>query len=84
MVGGGEVGIEVPLVALTVRMACQAVGGRRFHPLVSFSASCWALKKGRSSYAVCILVATLVKTPVRPMWYCGASFGGVVTLVSAH
>ena len=37
MVGGGEVGMEVPVVALAARMTCWAVGGRLSHLLVSLS-----------------------------------------------
>ena len=39
MVGGGEVGMEVPVVVLAARMTRWAVGGRRYHPFVSFSIS---------------------------------------------
>ena len=39
MVWGGKVGTEVPVVALAARITRWAVGGRRYHPFVSFSAS---------------------------------------------
>ena len=82
--GGGEVIIEVPLVALSVRMSCWDLGEIRSHPLVYFPASCCAAMTGWSASAVCNLVATSVKTPVRPMWYCGAVLFGVSRLVSYH
>ena len=36
MVGGGKVGMEVPVVALAAKMTRWAVGGRRSHPFVYF------------------------------------------------
>ena len=79
---GGKVGMEVPLVVLVARMTRWAVGGRQSNPLVSFSASRWAATTGQRAPAVCNLVATLVRTPVRPMWSCGAGLGGVGRLMS--
>ena len=81
IVGGGEVGMEVPLVALTARMARWDIGGRRSHPLVSSSASRWAATERRSASAVCNLVNTSVKTTVRPMWSCGTGLGSVGRLM---
>ena len=77
MVGGGEVGMEDPVVALSARMTRWAVGGRRSHPFVSFSVSCWAATTGRSASAVCNRVAMSVRTPVRPRWSCGAGLRGL-------
>ena len=84
MVGGGEVGMEVPVMALAARMTRWAVGGRRSHPFVSFSASHWAATMGRSALTVCIRVATSVRTPVRPRWSCGDGVGGLVRFTSVH
>ena len=47
MVGGGEVGMEVPVVALAARMTRWAVGGRRSHPFVFLSISRWAATTGQ-------------------------------------
>ena len=77
MLGGDEVGMEVPVVALAARMTRWAVGGRRSHPFVSFSYLRWAEATVRSVYVVCNLVATLVRTPVRPRWSCRAGLGSV-------
>ena len=77
MVGGGKVGIEVPVVALAARMTWWAVGGRRSNPFVSFSALCWAATLGRSTSAVCNRVIMSVRTPVRPMWSCGTGLSGL-------
>ena len=66
MVGGGEVGMEVLVVALATRMARLAVGGRRSHPFVSFSALHWAATTRGSALAVCTRFSTLVRAPVRP------------------
>ena len=84
MVGGGEVAMEVPLVELSARMMRWAVGGRQSHPLVSFPASRWGATIVRSASTVFSLVAMLVKTPVRSMWYCGAGLVAIVRLVSVH
>ena len=81
---GGEVGIEVYLVVLAARMTLWALGGIRSHPLVYFPASCCAVMTGRSDSVVCNLVAVSLKTPVRPMWYCGEVLVGVVRFVSDH
>ena len=83
--GGIKVGMEVLLVALAARMTHWAVGERRSHSLVSFYASLWAAAAaGRITSAVCNLVATSVKTPVRPGWSCGTGLGGVGVLMSDH
>ena len=84
IVGGGEVKMEVPLVALASRMTRWDICGRRSHPLVSFSASLWAATTGQSASTVCNLITTLVKIPVRTMWYCGAGLVGVGRLVSVQ
>ena len=84
MVGGVEVGMEVPVVELAARMARLAVGGRRSHPFVSFSALRRVETTGRSASAVCNRVATSVRTPVIPRWYCGAGMGGLGRLMSVH
>ena len=76
--------MEVPVVALATRMTRFAVGGRRSHPFVSFYASLWAAATRHSASMVCNLVATLVRTPVIPMWYCGAVLGGVGRLMSVQ
>ena len=74
--------MEVLLLLLATGMMRWPVGGRRSHPLVSFSASRWALTTGRSDSAVCNLVATSFRTPVRPMWYFVYGLGGVGRLMS--
>ena len=84
MVGGGEVVMEVPVVALATRMTRWAVGGRRSHSFVSFSASRWAATTGRSASAECRRVATLVRMSVRPRWSCGAEVGGFGRFTSVH
>ena len=76
--------MEVPVVALAARMKRWAVGGRRSHPLVSFSASRWAETTGRRAYAGCNRVATSVRTPMRPMWSCGDGLVGVGRLMSVQ
>ena len=81
-VGGKEFRMEVLLVALAARMTRWDVGGRRSHTLVSFYASLCTAMTGRSTSAVCSLVATSVKTPVRTMWSYGDGLGGVGRLVS--
>ena len=50
--GGGEVGMNVLFVSLDISMTRWVVGGRRYHPLVSFSASRWAATTGRSASVV--------------------------------
>ena len=82
IVGGCEVGVEVPVVALAARMTRWAIRGRYYHPLVSFSDSRWAATKGRSASAVCTWVVTLVRMPVIPVWSCEAGLGGVRRLTS--
>ena len=84
MVGGGKVGMEVLLVALSARIMRWAVGGRWSHPLVYFSASRWAATTAQSASAVCSLVSTLANMPVRPIRPCGDGLGGVGRLVSVH
>ena len=84
MVGGGEFGMEVPVVALVTKMKHWDVGGRRSHHLVSFSASRWKATTGRSDSTVCNRVATSVRTPLRPVWSCGAGLGGVGRLASVQ
>ena len=71
-------------MVLAARMTRWAVGGRRSHPFVSFSISRWAATTGRSASAVCIRVATPVKTSVRPRWSCGAGVGGFGRFTSVH
>ena len=66
IVGAGEVGTEVPVMALTARMTRWDVGGRQSHSFVSFFASCWAKATGGSALAVISWVAKLVRTPVIP------------------
>ena len=58
MVGGGNVEMEVPVVALAANMMRLAVGGRRSYPFVSFSALRWEATMWRSASAVCNQVAT--------------------------
>ena len=81
---GGEVIMEVPVVALAASMTRLAVGGRRSHPFVSFSASLWAATTGRSASAVCNRVATLVRTHVRLRWSYEVGVGGLGRLMSVH
>ena len=76
--------MEVPVVVLTARMTCSAVGGRRSHPLVSFSALRWAATTEMSASEVCNWVAMSFSTPMRPMWSCGAGLGGVGRLTSVQ
>ena len=71
-------------MALAARMTRWDVSGRRSHPFVSFSASRWAAMTGRSDSAVCRQVATSVRTPVIPRWYCGARVVGFGRCVSVH
>ena len=82
--GGGKVGMEVPLVAIIAGMTCWAVGGRQSHPLVSFPTLLCAATTEWSASAVCNLVATSLKTPARPVWSCGADLDGVGRLVLDH
>ena len=84
MVGGGEVEMEVPVVALAARMKLWAVGGRQSHPFVSFSAPLWEATTGRSTSAVCNWVTMLVITTMRPMWSCGSGLCGVGRLASVQ
>ena len=84
MVGGGEVGMKVPLVALAARMTRLAVGGRRSYTFVFFFASRWSATTGRSASAVCNRIATSVRMSVRPRWSCGASVGGLGRFRSVH
>ena len=53
MVGGGEFGMEILVVALTARMMFWVVGQRRSHPFVSFSASRCEVTTERIAPAVC-------------------------------
>ena len=82
IVRGGEVGMEVLMVALAARMKVWAVVGRWSHPLVSFSALRWAETTWISASVVCNLVSTLVRKLVRPMWSCGSGCVGVGRLMS--
>ena len=82
MVDGGEVGIKVLLVALDTRMTCCAVGGRRSHPFVSFSASRCAETKGWGTSEFFNLVVILLKTTVRPVCYCWALLDDAGRLIS--
>ena len=84
MVGGVEVEMEVPVVALAARMTRWDVCGRRSHPFVYFSASRWAGTTGRSASAVCSRVATSVRMPVRPRWYCGDAVVGFGRFMSVY
>ena len=76
--------MKVPVVALAARMMRWAVGRRPSHPFVSFSALHWESTTGRSASDVCSRVATLIRTPVRPRWYCGAGVGGFGRFMSVH
>ena len=82
--GYDEVGMEVPLVALAARITRWAVGGRRSHTLVYFYALRWAAMTGWSASTVRKLVATSVRTPVRPMWSCGSGLGRARRLLSVQ
>ena len=73
--------MEVPVLALAIRMTRCVIGGRRSHPLVSFFALRGVGTMGRSASAVCNLVATSVRTPVRRMCSCGVGLGGVGRLM---
>ena len=84
MVDGGEVEIEVPLVALAASMTCCSVGGIRSHPFVSFSALYCAAAMGWSDSAFYSLVATSLKTPMRLVWYCVAVFDVLGRLFPGH
>ena len=72
------------MVALAARMTRLAVGGRRSHTFVSFSALRWAETTRRRASEVCNQVAALVRTPVRPRWSRGAGVGGLVRFTSVH
>ena len=63
--------------ALSVVITRCDVDGRRFHPLISLSDSIYAVIVGRRASASCICVATFIRTPVSPEWYCGAEVSGV-------
>ena len=82
IVRGDQVRMEVLVVALAARMTIWAIGGRRSHPLVRFFATQCVATMGQSGSAVCNLVATLDRMPVRPMWSCGVGLGGVGRLMS--
>ena len=84
MVGGGKVGMEIPVVALASRMTRWAVGGRRSHPFFSFFISRWTATTGRSASSVYSRVATSVRKSVRPRWSCGAGVGGFGRFTSVH
>ena len=84
MVGGGEVELEVPVVALATRMTHLDVGGRRSYPFVSFSALRWSEATGWSTTAVCNWFATSDRTLVRPRWSCGAGVGGLGRLTTVQ
>ena len=81
---GGEVGIEVPLVALAYMMTRWAVGGIWSHLFVSFSTFLCAATMGQSGSEFCNFVATSLKNPVIPVWSCGAVFAGVCMLFLGH
>ena len=84
MVGGGEVVMEVRVVALASRMTRWADGWRLSHSFVSFSISHWAAMTGRIASAVCSRVATSVRMYVRPRWSCGAGVGSFGRFTSIH
>ena len=84
MVNGGEVRIDVLLVALASRMTFWAVGGIQSHPFVSFSASLCVATTGHSASKFYNLVAASFKAPVRPVWYCGAVLASVEMLFLVH
>ena len=81
---GCEVGIEVLLVALSARMTHWAIGGRRSHPFVSFSASRCAATTEQSTYSFFNLIATLIKTPVISVWSFGVVLDDTGRLISDH
>ena len=81
---GGKLGIEVLLVALAARMNRWAVGGRRYHLFVFFSASRSAATTGQSASEFRNLVVALLNTPVRPVWSCGAVLADTGRLLSDH
>ena len=76
--------MKVPVVVLATRMTHWAIGGRRPHPSVYFSALCWAAATGRSASAVCNRFVTSVRTHVIPMWSCGYGLGVVGRLASVQ
>ena len=84
MVDGGEVGIKVLLVAFAARMTCWAVGVRRSHPFVSFSASRCAETTGWSASASFNLVVISLKTTVGPVCSCWAVLDDAGRLISDH
>ena len=71
-------------MVLTTRINIWAIGGKRSHPFVSFSASRCAATTGRSASEFCKLVATSLKTPVRPVWSCGAVLADAGKLILDH
>ena len=79
-----EVGIKVLLVALAARMTRWTVGGRRSYPFVSFSASLCEATEGWSAYIFFNFVVMSLKTPVRPVWSCGAFLDDAGRLISYH
>ena len=76
--------MEVPVVELVARIMLWAVGGRRYHPFVSFSALRWAATTGRSASDLCSRVATSVRTLVKTRLSCGAGVGGLGRFTSIH
>ena len=83
-VDGGEVRIEVLLVALAARMTRWAVGGRRSHTFVFFFTLCCARTTWWSASKFSNIVAMTLKTAARPMWSCGAVLDGTGRLISDH
>ena len=62
---------------LSVMITRWDVDGSRFHPLIYLSDSIYAVIMGRRASASCICVATFIRTPVSPEWYCVAEVNGV-------
>ena len=58
--------------------------GKTVPSLVSFSSLWCAATTGQSASAFCNLVATLLKTPVRPVWSCGEFLADTDRLILYH
>ena len=70
--GGGTNGMVSSSAALAARITRCYIGGRRSQPCVYLYVLHCAETTGRRAYVFCEHVATSLRTPVSPEWYCGA------------
>ena len=82
--GGGEVIMEVLWWRLPPGWLAETLGGDSPIPWFTFLPHIVQWRRGGSTSAVCNLVVTSLKTPLRPVWSCGTVLCGVVRLVSDH